>query len=115
MKMAGYLNFQRLVLILGDIDRAHFIKGVSSMTGESELGHLVSYLISGDRSTEKDSMVMGGSYYVYSAECEVCVGPGEECSSARRLECLVDAVVVVAVVAAGMALLSLDQSNIDNG
>ena len=66
---------------VGDIDRAHFVKGVSSMTGESGLGHLVSYLISGNRSTEKELMVIGGSYYVHVAESGVCVGPGEECSS----------------------------------
>ena len=58
----------RRVLSVGDIDWVHFIKGVSSMTGESGLGHLVSYLISGNRSTEKELMVMGGSYYVHVAE-----------------------------------------------
>ena len=66
---------------MGDIDRVHFIKGVSLMTGESELGHLVSYLISGDRSTKKELMIMVGSYYVHVAESGVSVGPGEECSS----------------------------------
>ena len=51
------------------------------MTGESELGYLVSYLISGDRSTKKSSMGMGGNYVEYAAESEVCVGPGGECLS----------------------------------
>ena len=66
---------------VGDIDRVHFIKGVSLMTGESELGHFVSYLISGDRSTEKELILMVGSYYVHVAESGVFIGPGEECSS----------------------------------
>ena len=53
---------------------------------------------------------------MYAAKSGICVGPGGECWSKWRGECWVDAAVVVVgvvVAAAGMALLSLEQANIN--
>jgi hypothetical protein len=47
----------------GRVDRAHFVGGATSMTGESELEREVKYLMADDRSTERDLMGMSWSLF----------------------------------------------------
>ena len=68
----------------------------------------MTYLMADDRLSEKNLMVMGGSLFL-------CMLPRVGWCWPGRGECWVDAVDVVddVVVAAGMALLSLEQCNIN--
>ena len=50
---------------VGEFGRAHFVEGATATTGESELEHLVNYLMADFWSTEKDLIVRREFIYLF--------------------------------------------------